>query len=134
MDSRFHTVDSRFHVCGFRILHPWIPDSMDSISWIPDSTDQNYLDSGFRITLHGAISYLCPFLLVSKRIYFDVRVNYLHCEVEWSIKTEFVIENLNIHEMQKQTCEHVNLKYRKIIMLTNTKAKEMGHKYEVMTI
>ena len=36
----------------------WIPDS---ISWIldskavdSDSTDQNYLDSGFRIALHGA--------------------------------------------------------------------------------
>ena len=29
---------------GFRIPKPWIPDS----------TDQNYLDSGLRITLHGA--------------------------------------------------------------------------------
>ena len=48
-------MDSGFHVCGFRIPHPWIPDSIttdwipatwildyngwipDSISWIPDS-------------------------------------------------------------------------------------------------
>ena len=49
----FWIPDSGFHVCGFQIPHPWIPDSMDSISWIPDSTDQNYLDSGFRITLHA---------------------------------------------------------------------------------
>ena len=27
----------------------WIPDSRNSISWIPDCTDQNYLDSGFWI-------------------------------------------------------------------------------------
>ena len=26
----------------------------------------------------------------TKRIYFDFRVNYLHNEVEWPIKTEFV--------------------------------------------
>ena len=38
-------------------------------------------------------------------------MNYLHSEVEWPIKTEFVIGNLNIFEIQKQTCEHVNLKY-----------------------
>ena len=35
----------RIPLAGFRIPKPWIPDS----------TDQNYLDSGFRITLHGAI-------------------------------------------------------------------------------
>ena len=46
-----------------------------------------------------------------KRIYFDF--NYLHSEVEWPTKTEFVIENLNIYEMWKRACEHVNLKYRK---------------------
>ena len=34
----------RIPLAGFRIPNPWIPDS----------TDQNYLDSGFRITLHGA--------------------------------------------------------------------------------
>ena len=34
----------RIPLAGFRIPKPWIPDS----------TDQNYLDSGFRITLHGA--------------------------------------------------------------------------------
>ena len=38
-----------------------------------------------------------------KRIYFDFRVNYLHNEVERPIKTEFVIENQNIYEMQKHT-------------------------------
>ena len=31
-------------LAGFRIPKPWIPGS----------TDQNYMDSGFRITLHGA--------------------------------------------------------------------------------
>lgn len=49
-------------------------------------------------------------------------MNYLHSE---PVKTEFVIANVNIYEMQKQTCEHVNL---------NTRAKKMGHKYEVLTI
>ena len=39
-------VGFRIPLAGFRIPKPWIPDS----------TDQNYLDSGFRITLHGAIS------------------------------------------------------------------------------
>ena len=37
----------RIPLAGFRIPKPWIPDS----------TDQNYLDSGFRITLHGAINF-----------------------------------------------------------------------------
>ena len=37
-------VGFRIPLTGFRIPKPWIPDS----------TDQNYLDSGFRITLHGA--------------------------------------------------------------------------------
>ena len=36
-------------LAGFRIPKPWIPDS----------TDQNYLDSGFRITLHGATTVKC---------------------------------------------------------------------------
>ena len=43
-----------------------------------------------------------PFCFVSsetKPICFDFAVNYLHSEVEWPIKTEFVIENLNIYEM-----------------------------------
>ena len=33
------------------------------------------------------------------RMYFDFRVNYLNSKVVWPIKTEFVIENLNIYEM-----------------------------------
>ena len=49
----------------------------------------------------------------TKRIYFEFRVNYLHSELEWPIKTEFVIGNINICEIEKQTCEHVNLKYCK---------------------
>ena len=61
----------------------------------------------------------------TKRIYFDFKLNYLHSDVEWPIKTVFVIGNLNIYEMQKIS---------KIIMLTNTKAKEMDHKYEVLII
>ena len=48
-----------------------------------------------------------------KRTYFDFRVNYLDSEVEWPIKTEFVIENVNLYEKQKQTCEPVNLNYCK---------------------
>ena len=37
-------VGFRIPLAGFRIPK----------SWIPDSTDQNYTGSGFRITLHGA--------------------------------------------------------------------------------
>ena len=48
------SVDSEFHIHGFRIPF-WI---LDAISWIPDSTVQNSLDSGFRITLCGAIYWL----------------------------------------------------------------------------
>ena len=48
---------------------------------------------------------------VTKLICFDFRVNYLHNAVQWLIKTEFVIEKLNTYDMQKQTCEHVNLNY-----------------------
>ena len=58
LDSGFHTVDSGFHVCVFRIPHPrvtdsisdWIPDFKilfwipDSINWIPVS---KAMDSGF---------------------------------------------------------------------------------------
>ena len=54
MDSGFHNqqpgfwitimVGFRIPLAGFRIPKPWIPDS----------TDQNYLDLGFRTTLHGA--------------------------------------------------------------------------------
>ena len=44
---------------------------------------------------------------------FNFRVNYLLNKVEWTIKTDFVIENLNIYDMQKQTCEYENLNYRK---------------------
>ena len=44
---------------------------------------------------------------------FYFRVNYFHNEVEWPIKTGFVIKILNIYEMQKQSCEHVKLHNRK---------------------
>ena len=47
MDSGFHNQQPGFWITimvGFRIPKPWIPDS----------TDQNYLDSGFQITLDGA--------------------------------------------------------------------------------
>ena len=47
----------RIPLAGFRIPKPWIPDS----------TDQNYLDSGFRITLHGAKP--CKEVLHSHRIH-----------------------------------------------------------------
>ena len=46
-------VGFRIPLAGFRIPKPWILDS----------TDQNYMDSGFRITLHGAKH---PFLLFIK--------------------------------------------------------------------
>ena len=64
LDSEIHTVDSRFHVCGFQIPHPWIPEVAGfhfskfyfgfriplagfciPKPWILGSTDQNYLDS-----------------------------------------------------------------------------------------
>ena len=49
-------------------------------------------------------------------------MNYLHnCEVERPCNS-----NLNIHEIQKQTCE-----LSQITMLTSTKAEEMVNKYEV---
>ena len=32
----------------------WISDPISGCSWIPDSTDRHYFDSGFRITLHEA--------------------------------------------------------------------------------
>ena len=40
--------------CGFRIPCLWISDPISGCSWIPDSTDRNYFDSGFWITLHEA--------------------------------------------------------------------------------
>ena len=56
MDSGFHNqqpgfwitimVGFRIPLAGFRIPKPWIPDSTDQITWIPDS--------GFQTTLHGA--------------------------------------------------------------------------------
>ena len=73
----------------------------------------------------GSGSLLCRVL--EKRIYFDFRVNYLYNhEVERPIKKEFVIENLNIYEIQKQTCE-----LSQITMLTRTIAKEMVNKNDV---
>ena len=59
VDSGFHNqqpgfwitimIGFRIPLAGLRIPKPWIPDS----------TDQNYLDSGFRTTLHGVIECLC---------------------------------------------------------------------------
>ena len=43
--------------------------------------------------------------------------------------SKHVIENLNIYEIQKQTCE-----LSQITMLTSTKAKEMVNKYEVFLL
>ena len=47
-------------LAGFRIPKPWISDS----------TDQNYLESGFRITLHGVSNYI-------QRIRVNTRVEHL---------------------------------------------------------
>ena len=49
-------VGFRIPLAGFRIPKPWIPDS----------ADQNYLDSEFRITLHGATFRKVPFRTVSQ--------------------------------------------------------------------
>ena len=51
-------------------------------------------------------------------------MNYSHNQVERPIKTKFVNENLNMYEIQKQTCELLQ-----ITMLTSTKTKEMVNKY-----
>ena len=67
------------------------------------------------------------YLFFVKSIYFEFRVNYLHIEVEWPIKTESkhlwdAISNLWTREPELS----------QIIMLTNTKANEMVNKYEVL--
>ena len=46
-------------------------------------------------------------------MYFGFRVNYLHSGVKWPIEIEFVIENVNIVEVEKQTCEHTILNIAK---------------------
>ena len=46
----------------------------------------------------------------TKRIYFGLRVNYLHSGVKWPIE---IVCNVNILEVEKQTCEHTIFKYRK---------------------
>ena len=62
-----------------------------------------------------------------------IRVNYLHSGVKWPIEIEFVIENVNIVEVEKQTCEHTIFKYRKKIHAPNIKGKRKYHKWEVLT-
>ena len=37
--------------------------------------------------------------LQKRNVSIEFRVSYLHSEVEWSIKTEFVTENLYIYEL-----------------------------------
>ena len=71
---RIPLVGFRIPLAGFRIPKPWIPDS----------TDQSYLDSGFRITLHGAnedsrlilpkINSDLPSVFMNKKIADDIKV------------------------------------------------------------
>ena len=74
-------------------------------------------------------AYFCFVSSETKRIYLDVTVNNLNSEVKWPIKTEFVIENLNICEMTKQKPE-VSANHN----ADKQKAKEMGDKYDGLTI
>ena len=63
MDSGFQVLDSGFLVSGtwipdslrciFRVPKPRIPDSTTKNCWIPDSTSQNFPDSGIRNPLVG---------------------------------------------------------------------------------
>jgi len=55
MDFQFHNQQPGFWITimvGFRV--PLAGFQIPKL-WIPDSTDQNYLDSGFQITLCGAM-------------------------------------------------------------------------------
>ena len=51
-------------------------------------------------------------------------VNYLHSGVKWPIEIEFVIGNVNIFELEKQTCEHTIFKYRTKYMHQTQKGSE----------
>ena len=56
----------------------------------------------------------------TKRIYFGFRVNYLHNGVNWPIALEFVIENVNILELENKL---VNTRSLNIAKTTCTKHK-----------
>ena len=51
-------MDSGFHACGFRIPHPWIPDSISG--WIPD----------FKILFSGFQRFLCTLFSPKKLVLF----------------------------------------------------------------
>ena len=52
----------------------------------------------------------------------------------WPIEIEFVIENINIVEVEKQTCEHSIFKCRKKYMHQTQKGSENKyHNWEVLT-
>ena len=51
-------MDSGFHVCGFRIPHPWIPDSISG--WIPD----------FKILFSGVQRFFCTLFSLKTLVLF----------------------------------------------------------------
>ena len=59
-------MDSGFHACGFRIPHPWIPDSITG--WIPDFKILFYSSLFFSFFFFPVLSYIKQFLALPKRI------------------------------------------------------------------
>ena len=66
-------MDSGFHACGFRIPHPWIPDSVTG--WIPDFKILFFLCTLFLrkkacplLLFFLLLSYIKQFLALPKRI------------------------------------------------------------------
>ena len=51
-------MDSGFRVCGFRIPHPWIPDSISG--WLPD----------FKILFSGFQRFFCTLFSLKKLVLF----------------------------------------------------------------
>ena len=65
-------MDSGFHACGFRIPHPWIPDSISG--WIPD----------FKILFSGFQRFLCTLFSPKKLLLFLPEVYivfFFYCEL-----------------------------------------------------
>ena len=60
---------SGFRVCGFRIPHPWIPDSISG--WIPDF---KILLSGFQRLLWDLFSQISSFFLPEVYIVVDKNI------------------------------------------------------------
>ena len=96
---------------GFRIplARFWIPKP-----WIPDSTDQNYLDSGFRITLQGGIYGYIPVYKRTIASLFYVLIRYsLLFSSEIILKQLFPSGSVNIDRI---IIRRYSLRLRRIIV------------------